>query len=671
MKSFFTGARPLVAHYAGWLAAWLGLFLLFRVILVAATWSLHGNATPGLLLGAFVHGLLFDLSMAVKVIAPFALWRIWRPTPTRIERGFWLTLFGLVVLACVFALTAEVEFYKEFQVRLGPLALEYFGEPQDNKTVLGMIWHGYPVIRWMLVCVTIWGLFFWLGSRLLVRSFPTAGWPARVVATLCLVAITVIGARGGFRGSPLRWGDAVFSQNAYANHMAQNGVFSLIDTVRHARRGKAAAAWRKSMSSEVAFQTVQAMTLLPGETLVAPGTYPLLRRSPPTKLQLKKRPRNVVLVMMESFSARFCGATGASYGATPCFDALAREGILFDRAFSMSTHTAQGVFGVLCSFPNLPDYDGIMKQPLGTQRFGALPALLRENGFQTLFLYNGLFSWDNKEGFFRGNGVERFIGRHDYPNPVFVDPDWGVSDLDVFLRAKEEFSSLAREGKPFLGLILTLSNHAPFNLPKPEGLDWIAGGGDQNLRINGTHYADWALGQFMAAACQTDWFNDTLFVFTGDHGFGIAPLITEAGLLHQHVPILFYGPEILGDRREVRHVVISQLDIEPTILGLLGLDVPHQSFGRDIFSLPPDDAGRAYVKAAGSATVGWIEGNEIAIAVPGKPIVLQTYDLAFPPSASENRAASEPAKAQQMEKRLQAFVASALDALEHHHCAAP
>jgi phosphoglycerol transferase MdoB-like AlkP superfamily enzyme len=377
----------------------------------------------------------------------------------------------------------------------------------------------------------------------------------------------------------------------------------------------------------------------------------------------------VVLVVMESFSARFCGATGAAFGATPNFDALARQGILFDRAFSVSTHTAQGVFGTLCSYPNLPDFDNVMKMPIGMQPFRSLPAVLNESGFSTLFLYNGLFSWDNKEGFFRGQRVERFIGRPDYVNPVFVDPDWGVSDLDVFNRANDEFTELSRQKKPFLGLILTLSNHAPFNLPKPEGLGWLSGGGDQNQRVNGVHYADWALGQFMARARQSDWFDDTLFVFTGDHGFGIPPLITEASLLHQHVPILFFGPGIFGGPGGVRHQVISQLDILPSILGLLGSEQPHQSFGRDVFSLLPEDKGHAYVKASGSPTVGWIEGNEIIVAVPGKPLTFQTFDLSFPPSASADLSAEHLPRVREMERHMRGFVVAGLTALQEHRCA--
>lgn len=183
MKFSTVSLRQLLTQYLGLLLSWLLLFVLLRVLLVAATWSLRGDATVALLSRSLAHGLLFDLSMAAKVAVPFALWRIWRPGPSRIERRLMLTLFGGVAFLGIFTLVSEVEFYKEFQVRLGPLAMEYFGKPEHNRIVLGMIWHGYPVVRWMLVCLVIWSLFVWLdgasrlGDRLPRPPGPSARWP--------------------------------------------------------------------------------------------------------------------------------------------------------------------------------------------------------------------------------------------------------------------------------------------------------------------------------------------------------------------------------------------------------------------------------------------------------------------------------------------------------------
>ncbi len=638
-----------------------------RLILVVATWSHHGDATTALLLESFLRGARFDLSIAAKLGLLLTLWMIWRPLPSRSEKKIVFTIFGLVAFLSIFVLIAEVEFYKEFEQRLGRLAFEYFStKSEHNSIILGMVWNGYPVIRWMLACFVIWGLFIWLMRPLLIRKIPIeSAYATRITATVLWICVSLIAFRGGIQATVLRWGDAYFSQSPYANQMAQNGIFTLIDALRHPESNqKLAAQWEHSLPSEKAAELVRAVTLLPGEELVDPDQYLLLRTSPPSSIAIK-RPQNVVVVMMESFTARFCGAVGANFGATPNYDALAKEGILFDRAFSVGTHTAQGVYGTLCSFPHLPDFETLMKQPIAQQPFRSLPAILGESGYETLFLYNGLFSWDNKEGFFRNHGMQRFIGRNDYKNPTFVDPDWGVSDHDVFNRAIEEFSEIAQRKKPFLGVVLTLSNHSPFNLPKIPGLNRIEGGGEQNQRLNGVHYADWAVGEFIKAAKQTSWFDDTLFVFVGDHGFGIPPQLTELGILHMHVPLLFYGPKILGTQHETRHTVASQLDIVPSILGILGSTAAHQSFGRDLFRLSDEDEGHACFKDSGGAFVGWVEGNQILVGEGGKPVSLYHHDLSFPPTVIPESFRNQ----NEISERMQAFVQAGIWTLKERRAA--
>jgi phosphoglycerol transferase MdoB-like AlkP superfamily enzyme len=459
---FGNSALRLLFRVLCFILAWVVLFGAMRLVLVVGTWSHHGDATTALLLESFLRGARFDLSIAAKLGLLFALWMIWRPLPSRLEKNIIFSIFSLVAFLSIFALIAEVEFYKEFEQRLGRLTFEYFStKTEHNSIILGMVWDGYPVIRWMLACFAIWGLFVWLMRPLLIRNIPAEiACPTRVAITVFWICMSVVAFRGGLQQSVLRWGDGYFSQSPYANQMAQNGIFTLIDALRHPEsKQKLAAQWEHSLPLEKAAELVRSLTLLPGEELVDPDRYLLLRTSPASPIAIK-RPQNVIVVIMESFTARFCGATGADFGATPNFDALTKEGILFDRAFSVGTHTAQGVYGTLCSFPHLPDFETLMKQPIAQQPFRSLPAILSESGYETLFLYNGLFSWDNKEGFFRNHGMQRFVGRNDYIDPTFVDPDWGVSDHDVFNRAVEEFSGISRRKKPFLGVVLSESKAA-------------------------------------------------------------------------------------------------------------------------------------------------------------------------------------------------------------------
>ena len=136
--------------------------------------------------------------------------------------------------------------------------------------------------------------------------------------------------------------------------------------------------------------------------------------------------------------------------------------------------------------------------------------------------------------------------------------------------------------------------------------------------------------------------------------------------MQQHVPLLSYGPGVLGDAGQVRHVTASQMDILPSILGLLGSDVPHQSYGRNLFALPPNDPGHAYVKASGSDIAGYIEGNEIITLLPGKPAELQTSELAFPSTAGDALGVQKPVPAAELAPRLKALIVTGLQPLPQH-----
>ena len=265
----------------------------------------------------------------------------------------------------------------------------------------------------------------------------------------CSSIFLVIGARGTLRqGPPLRWGDAYFSDYAAANQLALNGIFTLGRTIEQRSRNNRASAWMKTMPADRALAVTRDLVLQPGDRLLAPAEYPLLRvpGEGSRAVQFSPRPRNLVIILMESFLGEFVGALGAPYNATPCFDQLSKKGMLFDHFFSQGTHTHQGLFATLCSVPNLPGFEFLMSDTAGKQPFRSLPAILSEQGYQTVYVYNGSPTWDNQEGFFRNQGIRYFVGRDDYINPLHNDPTWGVSDEDMFMRAVDEIGRLSAQG---------------------------------------------------------------------------------------------------------------------------------------------------------------------------------------------------------------------------------
>jgi phosphoglycerol transferase MdoB-like AlkP superfamily enzyme len=325
---------------------------------------------------------------------------------------------------------------------------------------------------------------------------------------------------------------------------------------------------------------VRALWTTPREEMLQPERFPLLRR---VDAAAGDSPyRNVVLILMESFSARRTGILGGPgpIAVTPRFDRLAGEGLLFDRFFSNGTHTHQGMFATVACFPNLPRYEYLMQQPEGVHHFSGLPKILSERGYHGLYVYNGDAAWDNQFGFFSAQGVSRFITRHDFVDPRFTDPTWGVSDQDMFDRALQELAALEEAGRPYYAILQTLSNHTPYALPDPLPVAPVMAGGAVDERLTAMRYADHALGEFFDRVRGDAAFADTLFVLVGDHGFGGAEQVTEMDLWRFNVPLLFWGSDIQARFGARRSIVGTQVDVVPTIMGLLGGDYTQHCWGR-------------------------------------------------------------------------------------------
>jgi phosphoglycerol transferase MdoB-like AlkP superfamily enzyme len=225
---------------------------------------------------------------------------------------------------------------------------------------------------------------------------------------------------------------------------------------------------------------------------------------------------------------------------------------------------------------------------------------------------------------------------------------------------------------PFFGAILTLSNHSPFNLPDPLPFERITTGDDMEPRLNSMRYADWALGEFFRQAQGEEWFRNTLFVLTGDHGFGTAPPITAMHLDRNHVPLLFYSPALDPAAIGRRATVASQVDIGASVLGLLGLEVPHQSWGRNLFDPGLKDEGFAVVKPSGGEDlVAMIAGDYVLVREPEGKTLLYRCDYGFPPRVELLPKGEEAERRAAMLKQMQAYIETGLLSLRSRKLGVP
>ncbi len=570
---------------------------------------------------AFLVGIRFDaiIVAAIALVPELAhLCGSW-PTFTR----WWFILCAGVVL---FAGVAELEFYRQFNSRLNSLVFDYLRE--DTRTVTSMIWNGCPVKRYLALWAALMLLFVVISAVLVPTTSATAPWWLRALVYPPVLALTLLVCRGTLRhGPPLRWGDAYHSEHLFANHLALNGTYTLIKAILDVRKRQRKNPWRYCLPKDEALATTSALLLQPGDTPAHNGEqYPVRRHHRP---QDDNPPiKNVVVILMESFAAPFVGALDGSGDITPQFDRLARQGVLFDHFFSNGTHTHQGVFATMCGFPNLPGFEYLMQKPQGATTFSGLVPFFNAAGYNSFYIYNGDFAWDNQEGFFRHQGMSDFIGRDDFVNPQFVDPTWGVSDHDMFQRAHQELEQRCSGEQPVFAIIQTLSNHLPFTIPDPLPVERVSGFDHNDDHLTAMRYADWALGQFFAAAANSSYYNDTLFVLLGDHGFCVPNQLTDIQLLRFHIPLLFLAPGMQQRFGNRRSTVATQVDVAPTIMGLLGREFTHQCWGRNLFNLSAADPGFGIIKPSGNdPTVAAFKGEHVLVHPHDGAAQLYRYQL--------------------------------------------
>lgn len=609
------------------------VYSLLRYALFQYNYELVGDTPNATFVEAFINGLRFDGKMVAFIMIPIGLTFLCRPIMGwRFIQRLWLTIAACIA---IFLGVLELDFYHEFHQRLNSLVFQYIRE--DPKTVLSMIWYGYPVVKymlaWAIITAIIWFIFKLIDR--ITRSKNSKKYPFYVqliIFVICAALIT-LAARGTLRqGSPLRWGDAYTTDSPFANQLGLNGTLSLIDAARNVSSRNTV--WKATMPPEQAQQIVRSMLLTPSDNLVE-ADKAVIRRDYQPNTEKTLPIKNVVVILMESFAGRYVGALGDPNHITPNFDKLAQEGLLFTQFFSNGTHTHQGMFATMACFPNLPAFETLMQEPEGNNKFSGLPQLLSIRDMNDVYVYNGDFAWDNQSGFFSNQGMTTFIGRNDFVNPVFSDPTWGVSDQDMFARGNEELDKLAKQGKPFYALLQSLSNHTPYALPKDLPVAAVTDQGSQNEHLTAMRYSDWALGQFFEKAKQSPYYKDTLFVIVGDHGFGSPMQLTDMDMFRFNVPLLLIAPGIQEKFGKTDTTVGTQVDIVPTIMGRLGGDVRHQCWGRDLLNLPEGDKGFGIIKPSGSdQTVAIIKGNEILIRPSEMEPKLYHYQLGANPSAT-------------------------------------
>lgn len=563
---------PLLSRFQPLL--WLGICflsvsLLTRLALLVAIGS-GVPAAPGYWLYAFAVGLGYDLLAFVYFAWPLVL-LLWLLPRRWLARRPGIVLVGglslLLLFMLMFVAVSEWTFWEEFQARFNFIAVDYLVYTTE---VIGNIRESYPV-GWILSGLATLGLAVFAATRRwrLVRD-DSARFGARSLVVAGWLAVTVLGTwlvTGEMKDR---------TDNSYVNELAGNGIYQFFAAYRSASLDYDR--YYRTLPIDEAFAQVRRQLTTQDATFQGPTGIARHIHNPAPERRL-----NVVLISVESLSAEYSGSYGRKHSLTPQLDALSKDSLLFSDLYANGTRTVRGLEALALSVPPTPG-ESIVKREHNEGLF-SLASVFNAKGYTSQFLYGGYGAFDNMNYFFGHNGYE-VHDREEIPKASIHHANiWGVSDEDLYTLSMQKFDRVHAAGKPFFAHVMTTSNHRPYTFPAGRG-PW-----PQGKRESAVAYTDWAIGDFLRRARSHPWFADTIFVITADH---CASSGGKASLpvFRYRIPMWVYAPGHVAPGRFEE--MISQVDIAPTLLGMLGMDYDSQFYGVDVFQRPPGSA-RAFV----------------------------------------------------------------------------
>jgi phosphoglycerol transferase MdoB-like AlkP superfamily enzyme len=549
------------------------------------------------------------ISIQVGIVALFSTFlsgrygigRIWN----RIVQ-IWLS-FSLTLL--IFMEIVTPPFITEYGLRPNRLFVEFLGYPRE---VFSMLFAGHL----LAVIVSLGGLIvsFLIGWQVFGKAirdmvYPQMAW--RPVMAILILVFGFIGIRSSFGHRPMNPAMVAFADDALVNSIVLNSTYSVGFAIGQMQKEADASKIYGKMSQDDIIRVIRKDSTLPHSAFFN-DELPTLHQQ---KATYQGKPKNLVIILEESLGARFVGSLGG-LPLTPNLDALAEKGWMFDRLYATGTCSVRGIEAIISGFTPTPARS-VVKLGKSQHDFFTLADLLRRRGYHNQFIYGGESHFDSMKSFFLGNGFNQIIDQNDYDNPTF-EGSWGVSDEDLLERAHEEFMRLHDNGQLFFSLVFSSSNHDPFEFPdnrialykEPKQSDY-----------NAMKYADYAIGRFFEKAEKSPYWKDTVFLVVADHdsrvrGASLVPIT------HFHIPGLILGQGI-SSKRDPR--IVSQIDLPPTLLSLIGVDNENPMIGRDMTAQPEQYTGRAMMQYG--MNMAYLEGDNVVILQPRKPPQGYTYNF--------------------------------------------
>ncbi len=602
-----------------WIQAYAAFFfanwLLFGILRVIFMYVFRGALTPEHyheLWQTFYIGSKFDARLAGAVVIPLGLYltvyAFWHKASYIKKAVCWF--YALLETLVLFVYFVDFAHYAYISMRVTASVLSY----SENALISAqMMWETYPII-WILLGLILWGtLSYFFTKKVLTYAFARDDkyrWKGNLAWFFAGLLITGALMFGQISQYPLRWSNAYHSTNNFICNLTLNPAVNLFDTYRFAQSKDYDTDEVRKYYPEIAkYLQVQH----PDEK-----TLNFERQ-----FSSAKHPKdyNVVVIFMESFAWNKSSFTNPDLDPTPFAKELADKSILFTNFFTPTSATARAVFATLTGIPDVSNVKTSSRNPFVVDQHIVANAL---TDYEKYYFIGGSSSWGNIRGVIEHNlqnvnMYEEGKFQNERRNDV-----WGISDLDLFREANRILEAdQQKTGKPFFAIIQTAGYHRPYTIPT-DNAGFVVNDKVTHEQVhkrsfvgvdeyNSLRLSDHFLREFFKMAEKSEYYKNTLFVIFGDHGLAAPESenmprgYVEWNLINHQVPLILAGP-VVKTRRVITETA-SQVDILPTVMGLLGRGYFTRSIGRNVLDTQHEPGAFIYAWAQDPHPIGFVQGE--------------------------------------------------------------
>ncbi len=502
----------------------------------------------------YYHAQRLDFSMAAYLCIIPLIFYIFLLFTNRTKVNIkWISIYNRA-FAVIFSLISVANFniYREWGSKINAKALGFLIDTPNEALASSA---SSPLLLTLLILVLMIGSAFYLDFLFTMKrvSFVKTHVLIKILISSLLVFLNFLLIRGGLDVAPNSQSMAYFSKHDILNHTSLNTEWNLMSSIL--------------ASSKINKNPYQ----YANQKVADEHTRSLYQVEKDTTINILKTTRpNVVLFILESFTANLTKKLGNEDGITPNFDSLMNKGVVFSSIYAAGNRTDKGLLGTLTGFPTLGT-GSLVKWPEKMQKVPAISQKLLQHHYATSFFYGGESEFDNYKAFILSHGYQQLIDKNSFEQKD-MNSKWGAYDGLVF---QKQLESMNHTQQPFFSTILSLTNHEPFEVPGKEKF------GDKDViqKFKSTaYYTDSCINAYLNLAKKQAWYKNTLFIFVADHGHLYPKNKYEVFEPQRyHIPLLFYGDVIKDEfKGKTFSETGSQQDLAATLLAQL--DISHRDF---------------------------------------------------------------------------------------------